>query len=195
MTAIPTTKADLLRAIETEQDWWRAVTDLAEANSPLTGDEPIDGSWTYKELLAHLDGWRNWTLARLRAAASGTGPPAPPWPDEFDEQTDAGTDAINAWFTESARTRPLNAVVDTLMDHLRQLSSVVDQMSEDDLLTPGRYPWVGDGSDPIGPALLGSSLAHVHQTHAPALEAWLTNNLGQHAELPPIPPTFGYGDE
>jgi hypothetical protein len=190
------TKADLLRAIETEQDWWRAVFDLAAADGPLTGDESLDGAWTYKELLAHVLGWRRLTLARLEAAATNSGKPAPPWPDGMSDETAMGTDEINAWFQAESREQSLDQVIGGMTANLDGLHDVVEQMPAADLLTPGKYPWLGEGFDslPVGPALIGYSITHVHVDHAPTLEAWLTARQGQHVELPPTPSNLGYDE-
>ena len=47
------------------------------------------GEWTFKDLAAHLLGWRNRTIARLEAAAGRVEkPPANPWPAELDDDDD-----------------------------------------------------------------------------------------------------------
>lgn len=194
MATIEPTKTDLLRALETEQDWWRAVFDLASSDGRLTGDEALNGSWTYKELLAHILGWRRLTLARFEAAAAASGKPPGIWPDGMSDATEAGTDEINAWFQEQSHDQSLDQVTGGITANLDALREVVQQMPDDDLLTPGKFVWLDEGFEtlPLGPALIGYSITHVHQEHAPALQAWLTARLGQHAELPPTPSNFGY---
>jgi hypothetical protein len=195
MATIEPTKADLLRAIETEQDWWLAMIDTARTSGPLTGDEDIDGDWTFKELLAHIDGWRSWTLARFEAAADGTDPKEP-WPAEMHEESDDDVDAINAWFKEQSHRQSLDDVIAASTNRLHELHAVLERMSEDDLFTPGRFVRFGaEYADlPIGPAVLGYSITHVHGEHGPTLETWLSARSGQHVELPPTPPNFGYDD-
>jgi hypothetical protein len=196
MPSIDTTKDDLLRALATERDWWKAVLDLAAEDVPLTGDEEIDGSWSLKQLLAHVEGWRAWTLARLETAARGSGTPQTPWPATMRDDTEDDVDAINAWFSDQSRDVSFASVAERLFGQLDALESVVGRMSDADLLTPGRFGWLGQGFEslPVGPALIGYSITHVHTDHAPALEAWLTERRGQHAELPPAPSNFGYVD-
>ena len=53
------------------------------------------GAWTFKDLSAHLLGWRDRTIARLEAAAEGRTEPPAPWPAELDDD-----DSINAWIHE-----------------------------------------------------------------------------------------------
>lgn len=194
MPTIPVTKADLVRAIDTESDWWRAVLDQATASGPLSGDEEIDGNWTFKELLAHVIGWRTLTLARLEAAADGTGAPTPPWPAGMTDETDEGTDEINAWFSAQSHRASLAEVAGQMETQLAALRGAIERIPDDDLFTPGRFASIDPAFAqlPLGPALIGYSIEHVHGEHAPALEAWLDANRGQHVELPPIPSNFGY---
>lgn len=196
MTMIETTKADVLRAIETERDWWRAMIDTAQESGPLTGNEDVDGSWTFKELLAHIDGWRRLTLARFEAAATAADAPIIPWPNGMDDDTDDGTNAINAWFDEQSHASSLDQIVATSTERLESLHAVVQSMSAEDLLTPGRFARFGPGfaDIPIGPALIGYTVTHMHGEHAPTLLAWLSQRAGQHVELPPTPPDFGFVD-
>jgi Protein of unknown function (DUF1706) len=188
-------KADVLRAIETERDWWRAVFDLAAANGPVTGDEPVTGYWTYRELIGHVNGWRCWTAARLESAANESGRPTPPWPAEMSEVTEEGTDEINAWFLEQGRAKPLPEAIAETFGLLDRMRNAVERIPEDRLLTPGAYAHIYPelATYPIG-AVVGFSIMHVHQEHAPDLQAWLSERIGQHAELPPTPSNLGYED-
>lgn len=191
-----TTKADVLRAIETERDWWRAVFDLAAQNEPVTGDEAVNGYWTYREVIAHINGWRRWTAARLEAAASGAGSAVPPWPAAMADETEAGLDEINAWFMEQSHRVSLDNTIGETFSLLDRIRDAVDRIPEDRLLTPGSYmdmdPELADY--PIGPALVGFSITHVHGEHAPDLVAWLTERIGEHVTLPPTPSNFGFDD-
>ena len=196
MATIDVTKADVLRAIETERDWWRAVFDLAAQNGPVTGNEPVNGYWTYREISGHINGWRRWTVARLEAAADGSGHPIAPWPAGMADESLAGVDEINAWFLERSRSQSLEVSIAETFELVDRLRDAVTRIPEDRLLTPGSYveihPELADY--PIGPALVGWSIMHVHGEHAPDLELWLSERIGQHAELPPTPSNFGYED-
>lgn len=196
MSDIAVSKADVLRAIETERAWWRAAIDLAAQASPLTGNEPVNGFWTFQELLGHINGWRLWTAARLEAAANESELPPPPWPAGMDEETEAGTDEINAWLQARSRSQSIETTIDETFALLDRIQVAVGRIPEEQLLTPG---WFSDtdpplASYPIGPALVGFSISHAHDEHAPALIAWLSERIGQHAELPPAPSRLGYED-
>jgi hypothetical protein len=195
MAEVNVTKADVLRAIETERDWWRAVVDLAAANGPVTCDEPVTGYWTYREVIGHVNGWRRWTAARLEAAANGTGRPITPWPAEMADETEAGTDEINAWIAEQSQSKSLDETIGETFALLDQMRDAVSRIPDERLLTPGVYTDIDPdlANYPIG-AVVAFSIMHVHEEHAPDLQAWLSQRIGQHAELPPTPSTLGFED-
>jgi hypothetical protein len=195
LATIEVTKADVLRAIETERDWWRAVTDLAAQNEPVTGDEPVTGYWTYREVLGHVNGWRRWTVARLEAAANGSGQPIQPWPEGMAEDSHAGVDEINAWFLEQSRSASTDESIAETFALIDRMRDAVERIPDERLLTPGEYTDIDPGlaSYPIG-AVVAFSIMHVHEEHAPDLQAWLSQRIGQHAELPPTPSTLGFED-
>ena len=99
------TKGDLLAALASERRFWEALVAVVQDAGLLDRPGANNGPWTFKDVAAHLNGWRGLTVARLEAAARGAGSPAPPWPAGLDEATDAGTDAINAWFYARGRPR------------------------------------------------------------------------------------------
>jgi hypothetical protein len=195
MAEMQVTKADVLRSIETERDWWRAVVDLAAGNVPATGDEPVNGYWTYRELIGHVNGWRRWTVARLEAAADGEGQPTPPWPEGMADETDAGLDEINAWLLEQSRATSLDETIAETFALIDRMRDAVERIPDERLLTPGAYTHLDPelATYPIC-AVVGFSIMHVHEEHAPDLQAWLSERIGQHAGLPPTPSNLGYED-
>lgn len=196
LSDIEVSKADVLRAIETERDWWRTVVDLAASNTPVTGEEPVNGYWTYRDLIAHINGWRSRTVARLEAAANGSGRPVPTWPDGMSDETEAGVDEINAWFLDQSRATSLDETVAETFALIDRMRDAVERIPDERLLTPGAFADMDPelANLPIGPAIVGFSIMHVHEEHAPDLQAWLSERIGQHAELPPRPSNFGYED-
>jgi hypothetical protein len=184
------TKDDLLAALATERRFWDALV-ATVARSDLMNRPGIgDAAATFKDVAAHLNGWRSLTLARFQAALRGAGPPVRPWPPDLGDDTQAGTDAINAWF--AARTSDLSTA-DVLAETTAQfdtLAATVAAMPAAGLLTLGRFAWLGDL--PIGPALLGFSFTHLHTDHEPDIRAWLQRETGSEPALPPPPPNFGY---
>jgi hypothetical protein len=185
------TKGDLLAALASERRFWDALVAVVQDAGLMDCPGANNGPWTFKDVAAHLNGWRALTVARLEAAAQGAGAPAQPWPAGMAEATDEGTAAINAWFSERSQTRSAAEVLGETMAQLAAFGVAVASMSADDLLAPGRFEWLGNL--PIGPALLGGSFGHLHTEHEPDIRAWLRRELGYEPALPP-PPMFGYGE-
>ncbi|MGI8687678.1 MAG: ClbS/DfsB family four-helix bundle protein [Thermomicrobiales bacterium] len=184
------TKDELLAALAVERRYWDALVATVEQAGLMDRPGTNNESWTFTEIAAHLNHWRALTLARLEAASRGAGPPAHPWPAGMDEETAAGVDAINAWFAARDKDRPATAVLAETASQFDALVTTVTAMPADDLLTPGRFAWLGDL--PIGPALLGYSFTHLHTDHEPDIRAWLQRETGTEPAFPPAPPTFGY---
>lgn len=185
------TKDDLLAALAIERRFWDALVATVENAGLMDRPGTNNGAWTFKDMAAHLNSWRALTLARLEAASRGEGPPDHPWPEDMSEEG-AGVDIINAWSAARDKDRPATEVLAETVAQFDALVAVVAAMPDDDLLTPGRFAWLGDL--PIGPAVLGFSFTHLHTDHEPDIRAWLRRETGSEPALPPPPPTFGYGE-
>jgi hypothetical protein len=154
-----TTRADMLQAIDTERVYWQ---DLAAEVGPERMEQPGPmGDWTFKDLTAHLTGWRERTIDRIEAGP-GNDPPTP-WPAHL-----TADDEINDWIYAQNRDRPLP---DVLTDHDQsyvRLAHAIAALPDDDLVTPGRFDWL-DGAALVDVELFG----HLHEEHEPAIRAWL----------------------
>jgi hypothetical protein len=159
-------KSALLERIARERTFWEQL--LAEIGEERMLKPGATGDWTFKDVVAHLNGWRSKTLARLDAARHGHAPAAPPWPAQLDEDDDV--DQINDWIYHASFDRPLQAVLDEYSDSFQRMHDSVMALSERDLTEPGRYPWLK------GSALaevVTDSFGHLHEEHEPVLRAWL----------------------
>lgn len=153
-------RADLVAHIRAERAWWAdLVAEIGEHR--MTEPGPM-GDWTFKDLAAHLLGWRDRTIGRLEAAAKGE-EPAPPWPAELD-----GDDSINAWIHERNRDRPVRNVLDDVDRSYERLANAVAALPEDLVARPGAMPGLE------GEALADADFfGHVHDEHEPSIRAWL----------------------
>jgi hypothetical protein len=77
MTQIPN-KTALLEQIERERGIWEQL--LAEIGADRMLEPGATGEWRFKDVVAHLNGWRTKTLARLDAAGHDQ---PPPWPADL----------------------------------------------------------------------------------------------------------------
>lgn len=153
------TRDDLIRHIQEERDGWSAL--LAEVGEVRMEEPGPMGEWTFKDLAAHLLGWRDRTLALIEAGPGGK--PPTPWPSSMD--TD---DEINAWIYEQHRDRPLRDVLADVDRSYERLATLIESMPEDALMTPGLFDWME------GKALVdGDFFGHLHEEHDPAIREWL----------------------
>ena len=155
-----TTRDRLLTHIEAERAWWRDLVDeIGEAR--MTEPGPM-GDWTFKDLAAHLLGWRERTISRLEAGAAGRDAPSP-WPGELHDD-----DSINAWIQERSRDRSVREVLDDVDRSYQRLANALAALPEEALTDPNAVP-----------ELEGESLAetdffsHVHDEHEPSIRVWL----------------------
>jgi hypothetical protein len=163
--AEPVTKTSVLKAIDAEHADWEAL--VAEVGLERMEDQAFAAGWTFKDIVAHLMGWRMRTVERLEAAARGEPDPPPPWPPNLEED-----DEINAWIYEREKNRPLPDVVQTASTSFERLRNAIDALPDEALTDPNWFPWL-DG-DAIGPYFVDRSFfGHLHDEHEPDIRAWL----------------------
>jgi hypothetical protein len=160
-------KAALLEQIERERLVWAQL--LAVVGKERMEQPGATGAWSFKDVVAHLNGWRTRTLARLDAARTGA-EPVTPWPADLDEDTEAGLVQINAWIEQAGRERSLEKVLDESRRSFDLMRDAVLALSDEELTDPSRYPWMG--GEPVG-AVIGYAFDHLHEEHEPTLSAWL----------------------
>src|SRR5215210_7298160 len=98
---------ELAGRIRADRQVWRDL--VSEVGLDRMLEPGPMGEWTFKDLTAHLAGWRNARLPMIEAIRRGEPVPPPPWPIEMDEADDV--DAVNVWLQERDRDRPLDDVL------------------------------------------------------------------------------------
>jgi hypothetical protein len=161
-------KADWLDQIDQAERTWEAiVAGVGDAGIERPG---AAGDWTFKDVAGHLNGWRTRTVNRLEAAARNEPPLPAPWPADLTDETDEGVDAINQWIYEQNRDRPATEILAEAREQFQRMRAAVAAIPEDDLVTPGCFPWLGDY--PLSAVVEGSG-EHLYEEHEPALRAWM----------------------
>ena len=130
----------------------------------------VSGDWTFKDVVAHLNGWRVLTLARLEGAQHDRAPAPAPWPADLDPDAESDVDQINDWIYQSSRGRPLQDVLAEYSQSFERMRAAVAAIPERNLTDPGRYPWMG--GHPVA-AVLDGTFGHLHEEHEPLIRAWL----------------------
>ncbi|MFN8470820.1 MAG: ClbS/DfsB family four-helix bundle protein [Anaerolineae bacterium] len=167
-TAI-TTKSDMLRAMdEGRRVWEETLAKVSEARMEETG---VVGDWTTKDLVAHVGFWERWVGGKLTASLEGRETSIlGPFENELPtEAKDWDTDQLNAWVYQRNRARPVAEVVMEEQQIYRRLYTTLRGMRDEDLFTPGRFPWA---REPVVEAVAGNTYDHWPE-HVQSINEWL----------------------
>jgi hypothetical protein len=159
------TKASALAAIDDERAGWETL--VTEVGPDRLEEPAFAGGWSFRDITAHLMGWRQYSIARLEAGVKGQPEPPAPWPSDLQED-----DEINAWLYERDRNIPTSKVMKTASNSYERLRNVVDAMPEEALNDPNWLPWFE--GEPLGPFIVDRRyFGHLHEEHEPDIRAWL----------------------
>lgn len=164
---------ETMRGLRAEIEQIAGTVSEARANEPHTFDQ-----WSFKDLIAHLNGWRAMTAARLEAGLRHEEPVAP-WPGHLSDGTDideGDVDVINRWFHEDSRPRSYDEVLREQRETFERVEQAISELPEDDLLQPDRFPWLPPTGEGLGPAVVRGTYGHYHEDHEPEILAWLSKS-------------------
>ena len=159
------TRAEQIAAIRADQQLWRH---LASEVGPQRYRAPGPmGDWSFADLAGHLLGWRNRTIDRLEAAATGGQEPAPPWPTELEDDDASGTEAINDWIRRRDAGRAPEELIEAYAASYDRLIAAIEAIPESRQADPDAFPWIE------GPLVEADFTSHLHDEHIESLHAWL----------------------
>ncbi len=155
-------KSELLHWLQDEYQQWEAL--LAQIGPERMEQLGVNGDWSMKDLVAHLNGWQPRLIARIQAAQRGEPEPPPPWPTHL--QTD---DEINAWIYEANRECSVREVLDESHQLFQQLLAVIEGLPDDvQIELEWRLVRLGDNRFSAS-----EFFDHFHDDHEPDVRAWL----------------------
>ena len=163
----PDRRADLVATVGRERGVWRDLVNEVGIER-MTEPGPM-GPWSFKDLAAHLFGWRERTLARLEAAADGREAPPPAWPPDLDDD-----DSINDWIQARSADQTVEQVLDDIDRSYERLATAIAALHEDLVTRTDALPWL-DGEALADVDLFG----HLHDEHLPSIRAWLAATGGR----------------
>ena len=138
---------------------------LAQIGPERMEQPGVNGRWSMKDMVAHLNGWQPKLIASMQAAQRGEPEPPPPWPAQL--QTE---DEINTWIYESKKGRPVHEVLNETDQQFQQLIAVIESLPDDVRIEPQwRLVWLGDERFSAS-----EFFDHFHDDHEPDIRAWLT---------------------
>jgi len=162
MAEIPT-KAELIAEIRHEWLLFESLLNgLSEAQSTTSG---VEGSWSVKDMLAHLSAWEKVLLDRLGAALSRQAAQYPPILSEDDVHR------FNAQVYAENQGRSLPAVLLEFRNLYTGVLTVLEALDEAFLIHPMPLDYPLDNL--IAWEIIRANTSDHYQEHRLALEAWL----------------------
>jgi Protein of unknown function (DUF1706) len=152
----------LAARVRADRQVWRDLA--AEVGRERMLEPGPMGEWTFKDLAAHLAAWRSTRIPMIEAVGRGETVPAAPWPGGMT----GDFDAINAWFHERDRDRPLDDVLAEYDGSFARLAAAIEALPETVAHDPNALPWAGGT-----PAIDIDFTDHLHAEHLPDVRAWL----------------------
>jgi len=131
-------KALALEKLQTERR--RLEQNLAQLSENDMLQPGVVGEWSVKDVLAHLADWEqrflDWYAADQRGEV-----PHPPAPGLTWKRQDL--DTLNRRIFEKHHDRPLPEILAEFRDTHERLMATVQAMSEEEIVAPGRFAWIG----------------------------------------------------
>jgi hypothetical protein len=153
------TKDEILDALEDERE------KLMDAIEGLSNEEMIEasvvGDWSIKDILAHLSAWEAELVKLLWQIRQGQ-PPSGIY------ASGVPIDEVNAAWSEAARSRTLERVMDDFISVRKQTVRRVQPFSDADLSDPQHWPWLK--GHPLWEWIANDSFQHEAEHAAQILE-------------------------
>ena len=155
-------KAELLEALEDgRQEMVEMLEDLADEVMVKPG---VSGSWSIKDILAHMTQWEGQTVTLLFQANQSDRKPTT---THFGKET---VDEINQRWYEASRERALDLIWQDWIGVRKQMIRRVADFSDKDLNDAQRYPWLS--GTPLWQVIADNTFDHEDE-HADAIREWL----------------------
>lgn len=94
--------------------------------------------WTIRDLLAHLTEWEQMFLGWYRVGRDGGHPILPARGFKWNE-----TPRLNQAIWDKHRFKSVTKVIDEFEASYREMFFLIQQLSQEELLTPGHFAWTG----------------------------------------------------
>ena len=152
-------KEHILAALREQALKWEEL--LLNLSEEQIAAAQFDLGWSIQDVVAHLWGWQQISIARLQAAALDREPAFPAWLVNLPGNWEEDVDHTNAWIYQENHAKPWPKVHQSWREGYLGMLSSAGPISEKNLLDKERYTWL-DGYSPLD-VLIGS-YEH-HQEH------------------------------
>ena len=144
---------------------------LAPLNQAQMTTPGVNGDWSIKDILAHLNAWQDYLVMRLQAAARNEVPAIQGVLSDEDDGN--AVDRLNARFYEENKSRSLDEVLAGCRTTYRQIVEAVQGLSEEDLFEPKRFAWMKGNA--LWELVPGNTYEH-YQEHIGSIQEWLNKS-------------------
>jgi len=159
-------KDHILAALREQFNTWEEL--LASLSEEQITTPHFDYNWSIKDVIAHLWGWQQISIARMEAAGQNREPEFLRWVTELKRDWEENADQTNAKIYEINHEKPWSEIHQNWRDGFLRFLELGDEISEKDLLDGDRYPWLKGYSLAF---ILVASYEH-HQEHFEKLVSW-----------------------
>ena len=177
---VPTSKPELLRAMETGRSEWETLLSQIDEHALL---EPgVEGVWSVKQIVAHIAGYEEWAAAfltdRLDPLAGAIAAFDAFWQDQLDayrqdrpdfpaQMSETDDDQTNAVVVAVYDRYAAHEVLDRERHAYRQLLAATRAVSDTQLAEP----WKPNGRSLL--KLLPNQSYQHYRMHIPTIQRWL----------------------
>ena len=129
----------------------------------------FDDNWSIKDVVNHLWGWQQISIARINAGVHNREPGFPDWLISFPGNWDENATQTNAWIYKNFHSQSWAEANKNWKEGFLQLLDLSEKVSERYLLDGDKYLWLKGYSLAF---VLVASYEH-HQEHLEKLIIWL----------------------
>lgn len=135
-------KMQILVSLKEELGNWEAfLNDLSEEQITMPN---VFGEWSIKDVIAHLAGWQQLSVARLEACLEKDQPKYPEWFPGQDPDDDELLYQTNKRIYQSYCDVPWQDVHSEWHKRYQRVVVLCETISESDLIAKGMFTWLGD---------------------------------------------------
>ena len=163
-------KEHILAALRELFDSWEEL--LGSLSEEQITAPHFDFDWSIKDVMAHLWGWQQISIARMEASTLDREPEFPQWIMELQGIWEENADQTNARIYQINHEKTWIEIHQNWRDGFLRFLELGEPISEKDLLDGDRYPWLKGYSLAF---ILVASYDH-HQEHLEKLLAWLSKH-------------------
>jgi hypothetical protein len=160
-------KDHILTAMREQLERWEDL--LGELSEEQIITPRFDLDWSIKDVMTHLWGWQQISIARMEAGLHDREPQFPEWVNELGKVWEEDANRTNDRIHELNHLKAWSEMYENWRNGYLRLLEAGNGISERDLLDGDRYPWLGGYSLAF---ILVASYEH-HQEHYEKLTAWL----------------------